>query len=74
MLLDLRLPGMYGTDVLKLLKEDPDTKKIVVFVFTNMLYPGERETVMALGATDIFIKAETTPKDISDLIRQYFSK
>jgi len=73
-LLDLRLPGMYGIDVLKLLKGDPDTKKIVVFVLTNMLYPDERENIKDLGAVDIFIKAETTPGKISDLIKQYFNK
>ena len=73
-LLDLRLPGMYGTDVLKMLKGDNETKKIVVFVLTNMLYPGEREMVENLGAQDILIKAETTPREISDLIRQYFAK
>lgn len=73
-LLDLRLPGMYGTDVLKLLKGDNETKKIVVFVLTNMLYPGEREAVEELGAADVLIKAETTPREISDLIRQYFNK
>ena len=73
-LLDLRLPGMYGIDVLKLLKGDNETKKIVVFVLTNMLYPGEREAVEELGAQDILIKAEITPSEISDMIRQYFAK
>lgn len=73
-LLDLRLPGMYGTDVLTLLKGDAETKNIAVFVFTNMLYQGDREIIMGLGAADIFIKSEITPKDVSDLIRQYFNK
>lgn len=73
-LLDLRLPGMYGIDVLKLLRDDSETKKILVFVLTNALYPGEMENARDLGAVDVLIKAETTPQEISDLIRQCFNQ
>ena len=42
-ILDLLLPGMSGMKVLRTLKDDPETKDIPVFIFTNYEAPEERE-------------------------------
>ena len=55
-LLDLILPKVHGFDVLKKLKEDPETKKIPVIVLTNLEEVKDVEKAIKLGATTYFIK------------------
>jgi two-component system, OmpR family, phosphate regulon response regulator PhoB len=69
-LLDLMMPGMGGVDMLTNLKKDPATKDIKVIVLTNM---GDTETanrVFKLGATDFIVKAEMTPKQVSEKVKK----
>ena len=63
-LLDLILPGIDGFEVLKRMKEFPDTAKIPVIILSNL---GQREDVdrgLKLGAVDFLIKAHFTPGEI----------
>jgi len=63
-LLDLILPGIDGFEVLKRMKEFPDTAKIPVIILSNL---GQREDVdrgLKLGAIDFLIKAHFTPGEI----------
>ena len=63
-LLDLILPGIDGFEVLKRMKEFPDTAKIPVIILSNL---GQREDVdrgLKLGAMDFLIKAHFTPGEI----------
>jgi DNA-binding response OmpR family regulator len=69
-LLDLMMPQMGGLDVLAQLRKDPKTKDLKVVVLTNM---GDAETaskVFAMKATDYIVKAEMTPREVSDKIKQ----
>ena len=65
-LLDLRMPGMSGYEVMKALKEDAETAKIPVIVMTA--YGDEEqqltERVRALGALEIIAK----PFSVDDLV------
>jgi len=70
-ILDLRLPGLHGTDVLKILKETPETKDIPVIVLTNMTYDGDEALVKSLGAREIYVKARTVPRDIAEAVKKY---
>ncbi len=55
LVLDIRMPGGSGIDVLKTLGED--TRPSVVIVFTNFSYPQYRKTCLTFGADYFFDKA-----------------
>ena len=67
-LLDLRLPGMDGFEVLQALKQDPPTAAIPVIVLTGSegLKAGARARVLSLGAADFVSK----PFDIDMLVEE----
>lgn len=71
-LLDLKMPGMSGFDVLQKLKEDDSTSATPVFIISN--YPeGENlEKAKKLGAEDFLIKSQHTPNQISRKIQIFF--
>ena len=53
--LDLNIPGMTGADVLKSLKQDPETASVRVIIVTAT-GEEERERVLGLGADEYFTK------------------
>jgi DNA-binding response OmpR family regulator len=56
-LLDLILPKMNGFEVLKVLKENEETKDIPIIVLTNLEEIGDIEQALSLGATTYLVKA-----------------
>ena len=66
-LLDLRLPRVEGTEVLKKIKEDPDISAIPVAILSGA--SGERPLLecMALGANMYYVKP-ISPSDASQLV------
>lgn len=69
-LLDIILPKMSGFDVLKDLKDDPQTKDIPVVLLTNL---GQRDDVqkgLDLGAADYLIKAHFMPSEVVAKIKK----
>lgn len=69
-LLDLVLPGIDGFEVLRQVKEDPQTSKVSVIILSNL---GQREDVergLKLGADDYLIKAHFTPDEIIQKIQK----
>jgi len=68
-LLDLILPKMHGFDVLKSLKENPETKDIPVIVLTNLEATTDIEKALELGATTYLIKANYSLKEILEKIK-----
>ena len=66
MILDLRLPGMNGIDVLKKVKIlKPDIKSIVITAYPTML---TQEEATKLGAIDYLVKP-VFPDKLEELIR-----
>ncbi len=68
-LLDLILPGIDGFQVLKNIKQDPETADIPVIILSNL---GQKEDIdkgMDLGAEDFLIKAHFTPGEIIEKIK-----
>ncbi len=61
-MLDLHLPDMPGTEVLKRLKAEPSTREIPVIVLTADASKGQSERVRQLGATDYLTKPLNVPK------------
>jgi DNA-binding response OmpR family regulator len=66
--LDLMLPDRSGLDVLKELKESPDTKGIPVIILTGKDGGDEVVRGRQLGADDYCVKLSTTPKIMYDKV------
>lgn len=66
-LLDVMLPGkMNGFDVLRELKQRTTTSHIPVFIFTNL--DEQRKAALEFGASDCFVKANTSLDQVSAAI------
>jgi CheY-like chemotaxis protein len=57
--LDLNMPGVGGTEILKYLRREPHLKRIPVVVITSDDQPETRIKVLKLGATAMIIKPAT---------------
>jgi DNA-binding response OmpR family regulator len=69
-LLDIIMPKMDGFVALKKLKKNDMTKAIPVILLTNL---GQEEDIRKgreLGATDYFIKANHTPQEVVDKVKE----
>jgi len=69
-LLDIIMPKMDGFVALKKLKKNDKTKEIPVILLTNL---GQEEDIRKgkeLGAADYFIKANHTPQEVVDKVKQ----
>jgi len=62
LILDLVMPNMGGLDVLKTLRESPDTAKLPVLILTSMEGEASTRTVFDLGATDYLTKPYSMPQ------------
>lgn len=70
MLLDLILPGIDGFEVLRQMRSTPEFSKIPVIILSNL---GQQEDIQKgkdLGAIDYLVKANFTPDEIINRVRQ----
>lgn len=70
-LLDLAMPKLDGFEFLKKMMADASLKKIPVVVFSNLGQESDVEKAKDLGAKDYLIKANLTPKQVVEKIKQY---
>ncbi len=63
-LLDIRLSGIDGFEILKRLKDNPKTKQIPVIILSNFGQKEDREKGKALGAARFLIKATVTLDEV----------
>ncbi|HAI22846.1 TPA: hypothetical protein DCL92_03560 [Candidatus Collierbacteria bacterium] len=70
-LLDLLLPIKNGFEVLKVIRQNPNTKNISVVILTNF----EQETSILegkkLGAKDYIVKANVDIQDIPEIVKKH---
>ncbi len=69
-LLDLMMPEMTGDELLEKLRATPWGKDIKVMILTNM---GEQEIspgVKELGVSAVILKADMTPRQVAELVKQ----
>jgi DNA-binding response OmpR family regulator len=71
-LLDLILPKIHGFDVLKKIKDNPETKEIPVIVLTNLESIKDIKTALELGATTYLVKANYSLKELMIKINRVF--
>jgi CheY-like chemotaxis protein len=65
--LDLRLPGKDGFEILKDLKANPATKQIPVVIFSNNSSEEDQKRTSDLGAAAFYVKAMT---DLNEFIQE----
>jgi DNA-binding response OmpR family regulator len=69
-LLDLILPKMEGTEVLKKLRENPKTKDIPVIILTNVDDFEKLEKTLELGVKAYLIKTDFTLEEVLQKIKE----
>lgn len=69
-LLDIILPKIEGFNVLKDLKEDPETKEIPVIILTNLEKMEDVEKALRLGATTYLVKTDYTLGEVIEKIKK----
>jgi PAS domain S-box-containing protein len=72
-LLDLLMPGLSGTDVLKALKDDDTLSPIPVVILSAKDDEEERENLTAMGASG-YIKKPFTPDSVKNGIKTYIKR
>ncbi len=73
-LLDIILPQMDGFTILEELRKHQRTKKIFVAMLTNLGTEEDKAKGEKLGANDYLVKANLTPAQISDKVKEYLKK
>jgi DNA-binding response OmpR family regulator len=73
-LLDVRLPRMGGMEVLKALAADPRLAAVPVLILSNYSDGAIVREGIALGAREYLIKAQTTPAELAEKIREHLPR
>jgi len=70
-ILDIMMPKLSGLDMLKQLRADSAGSKIPVIVISNLSQENEAEEARRLGAKEYLVKANFTPKEVIEKVKQY---
>ena len=69
--IDAIMPGRNGWDALKILKSDPRTNNIPVFIACNQSHPDDIKRSLDLGAADHIVLAHHQPSGIPKSVMEY---
>lgn len=69
-LLDIMMPKVDGLEVLKKIREDEETKDMLVVMLTNLSSESVAEQIYKLGATDYIVKADFTPLEVANRVKE----
>lgn len=72
-LLDLMMPEMTGDEMLAELRKKPWGKDIVVIILTNMGEEEAPKNLRELGVHSFIVKAEMTPRQVAERVKQALS-
>jgi CheY-like chemotaxis protein len=67
-LLDLLMPKMTGTEVLRALRADEATKEIRVLILSNSSREQDVEEIKTLGVSGYFVKADLSLQALGDMV------
>lgn len=76
-LLDIMMPKVNGLDVLKHIKEKSELKDVITVMLTNLGNESTAEEIYKLGATEYIVKADMTPLEVADKVKElikYYKK
>lgn len=69
-LLDIMMPKLNGIEVLKHIRQTPGKTDTLVVILTNLGNEATSEEIYKLGATDYIVKADMTPLDVAEKIKE----
>lgn len=69
-LLDIMMPKVNGLDVLKNIKGRKDYEDVLTVMLTNLGNESTAEEIYKLGATEYIVKADMTPLEVSDKVKE----
>ena len=70
-MLDVILPQLDGFSVLESIKKDATIKNIPVIMLTNLGTNEDKQNGEKVGAVDYLVKANLTPSQVGEKIKQY---
>ena len=73
-LLDIIMPKLDGFSVLRKIKEDPKNKNIPVILLTNLGQDEDVKKGNSLGASGYLVKANMTPSQVVDKVKEFLKK
>ncbi len=73
-LLDISLPGIDGTDILRQLKQEPRWAKIPAIALTAHAMAGDRERLLAMGFDDYVAKPILDPQGFIQQIERLLER
>ena len=68
------MPGMQGWEVLKMLKQDPDTAPIPVIIVSNLEQESDKNEIMESGAAGYLIKANLSLKILAQRVKEVWKE
>ncbi len=71
---DVVIPGSDIFNVMKKMKNNPETKNIPVMAFTTLCTLDDKREVLKSGACDYLLKHECSPKSLVDKIKKRLKK
>lgn len=69
-ILDVMMPMVDGLAVLKFMKEQKELENVIVIMLTNLSDAKTAEKIYELGATEYLVKAELTPLEVSNKVKE----
>lgn len=73
-ILDLMLPGITGVELMRKVRAEPRYQKLPIIVFSNTYLSNMVQEAWKAGATKCLSKANCTPKQLLDVIRNVVSQ
>ncbi len=73
-LLDIQMPEVNGTEALKSIRKQPWGKDIPVIILTNLGQEEAPKELQSLGIEDYIVKAESTPSQVVQKIKQVLGR
>lgn len=67
-ILDISLPQMDGLSVLKMIREQPHGRDVVIMILTNYDSSDVRQTAKKYRANEVFLKLDTAPDYVIEQI------
>lgn len=69
-LLDIVMPDMEGDEMLRLLRQTSWGKSVKVIILTNKSEQEVTESVRDLGVSAVIVKANMTPRQVAEIVKQ----
>ncbi len=68
-ILDIMMPKVDGLEVLRFIKSTPALENVITIMLTNKSDQTTAEQIYGLGATEYLVKAELTPLEVVNRVR-----